>query len=258
MDFISDIGIGSNPKALCLLDGLRLRRQSSRVRLVAALRKLVKNIIVPVKSPECPPEPDPAHESQDRNRGVQPHEQRIRSEWNKGLGDGRREGVREPEHTRHQRTHVLGRLGVGVLETGDGGEDLRERDEDVGRGLGPNGEIWFSLLTTGCRRSTGRFDVDEVLDQGRDHHAEHGADETALDLLQWSEVKAHPRDLWIEDLVEDGDEYEQGDWVQIVYDVVRYSAELHGCSLRNEVAGHLKTLVSYCKSDSGRHDLTCP
>jgi hypothetical protein len=214
--------------------------------------------VIPVKSPESPPEPDPAEESQNRNCSVQPHEQRVGCERDESLGNGRREGVREPEHTRHQRTHVLGRLGVGVLEAGDGGEDLRERDEDVGRSLSPNGEIWRSSLTIVRKLSTGRFDVDEVLNQGRDHHAEHGADETALDLLQWSEVEAQPGDLRVEDLVEDGDEDEQGDRVQVVYDIVGYSVELHGCGLRNEVAGHLKILVSHCKSCSGRHGLTWP
>jgi len=71
--------------------------------------------------------------------------------------------MREPEHTCHERAHVLGRLGVCVLETGDGGEDLGEGDEEVGWCLDPDGEIG-GLFAVACELAAGGFHVDEVLD----------------------------------------------------------------------------------------------
>ena len=184
---------------------LRLRRQRSRVREVSALGQLVERIVLRVQAPERPPERDPAKERQDRNRDVQPDQQRVRRQRHERLRDGRREGVREPEHTCHERTHVLRGFGVGVLETRDRGEDLREGDQQVGGGLHPDAEGRFDVAVAG-ELAAGRFDVDEVLDQGGDDHAEHGADEAALNFLEGRENDAHARELGVEELVEDGDE----------------------------------------------------
>lgn len=116
--------------------------------------------------------------------------------------------MREPEDTGHQGAHVFRRFGVRVLETCDGGENLAERNEQVCGRLSPDCERW--RVVAGGRLVAARgFDVDEVLDQSGDDHAEHGADETGLDLLERREVDAHARQLRVEEFVEDGDEAER-------------------------------------------------
>lgn len=113
--------------------------------------------------------------------------------------------MREPEHTRHKRAHVLGRLGVSVLETSDGGEDLGEGDEEVGGCLDPDGKVG-RYVAVACEFAARGFGVDEVLDESGDDHAHHRADEAGLDLLDGSEVDAHAGKLGVEEFVEDGDE----------------------------------------------------
>jgi len=71
--------------------------------------------------------------------------------------------VREPEHARHERAHVLGRFCVRVLEARDGGEDLGESDEQVGGRLDPDGEVW-RCFAVACEVAAGGLGVDEVLD----------------------------------------------------------------------------------------------
>lgn len=184
---------------------LRLRRQRSRVRKISALGQLVQRIVLRIQASESPPERNPPKERQDRNRDIQPHQQRVGGQRHERLRDRRRERVREPEHTRHERAHVLRRFGVGVLETGDRGEDLGEGDEQVGGGLHPDAEGWGDVAVAG-ELAAGGFDVDEVLDQGGDDHAEHGADEAALDLFEGREDDSHAGELGVEEFVEDGNE----------------------------------------------------
>jgi len=44
----------------------------------------------------------------------------------------------EERESHDKGAHVLGRFGEGVFEGGDGGEDLGEREENVGACLGPD------------------------------------------------------------------------------------------------------------------------
>lgn len=95
--------------------------------------------------------------------------------------------MREPEHPRHQRAHVLGRFRVRVLQACDAREDFRERDEEVGGRLHPDCEVWWVVAGAGGEAARG-FGVDEVLDYGCYDHAEHGAGEAGLDFLEGCEV----------------------------------------------------------------------
>lgn len=115
-------------RPLCLL---RLPLQRLAIRQKPALRQLIEAIILPIQAPKRPPKRNPAKEGEDRNRHVQPHEQRVRGQRHKRLRNRRREGVREPEDARDERPHVLGRFGVGVFKARDGREDFGEGDEDV-------------------------------------------------------------------------------------------------------------------------------
>lgn len=58
-----------------------------------------------------------------------PDQQRIRRQRDKRFANGVRDGAHEQEHGRDDRAHVLGRLGEGVFQTGDGSKDLGEGDQ---------------------------------------------------------------------------------------------------------------------------------
>jgi len=117
---------------------LSLRRGVLSVGLEATFWEFVKLVILPVQASESPGKTDPAKERKDGNAHVQPHEQWITGQWHEGLGDGRRESMREPKHASHQRPHVLRCFGERVFKSRDAGEDLRECDENVCRNLSPH------------------------------------------------------------------------------------------------------------------------
>lgn len=84
------------------------------------------------------PESNAANRGQNGNDHVVPYQERVSGDGDEGLSDGVGNSTREQEYRRDDGTHILRRLCEGILETGDGGEDLREGDEDVGDGLDPD------------------------------------------------------------------------------------------------------------------------
>ena len=106
--------------------------------LKRALGDEIQPILLLIQPPMREPKPTPTQKGQDRNRGVIPNQQRVGRQRDEGLADSVGNGAHEEEDGRDDRAHVLGCLGEGVLEPGDGGEDLREGDQEVGNGLHPD------------------------------------------------------------------------------------------------------------------------
>lgn len=73
----------------------------------------------------------------DSHGGVQPHKERVLGQPDEGLGDGGREGLREPEHSCDKAAHVLGRLGEGILKARDRCADFGERNQHIRGCLSP-------------------------------------------------------------------------------------------------------------------------
>lgn len=69
---------------------------------------------------------------------VVPDKVGVVTQRHKSLSDSGSDGVGEQSDSLDDRSHVLGGLGVGVFQDGDGGEDLRETDEGVRTDLRPN------------------------------------------------------------------------------------------------------------------------
>jgi hypothetical protein len=65
------------------------------------------------------------------------------------------------------------------------------------------------LIAVSWEFSTGRFLVDEVLNDCCNDHGKHRADETGLDLLQGREVDPPVCQAWIDKFIENGDTYQQ-------------------------------------------------
>jgi hypothetical protein len=112
-------------------------------------------------------------------------EEGVLRERKEGLAEGSSDSGGEETGSHNHRTHRLGRLGVGVLEGGDGGEDFGESDEDVGGSLDPDVETGNEglSLASGGLGTANRLLVDLRLDDSGAHHSECSAHEASEDTL---------------------------------------------------------------------------
>ena len=76
-----------------------------------------------------------------------------KTDWER-QGQQLRLSARTNETHHDERSHRLGRLGEGVLESGDACQDLGHGDEDEGRRLHPHGEVDKGHLVAGGSESS--------------------------------------------------------------------------------------------------------
>lgn len=186
------------------------------------------------------PERGPKDSRQDRDDHVIPHQERVGGKGDEGLPDGVGNGAHEQEDGRDERAHVLGRFGEGVLEARDGGEDLREGDEEVGDRLDPDvdGRGAGAGFLGRVLAARAQF-VNVVLGDAGGDHGGGGQGEPPGDLLQRREADAHAFEGRVDEDVADGDEDDESDGVDVVDEIVGGAVEFHGCGLGDEVVGHL-------------------
>jgi len=160
------------------------------------LGKHIKLIFLLIQRSELEDEKTPTNERNHSKNAVVPDEERIAGKRVKSLGNGGGDGISEESDGLAERSHVSRSLGVGILQRGDGSEDLGESDEDVATSLNPNVEWgWVCgtiLIDAGVGVvATWRGLVDVVLDNGGPNHGCCCKPETNCDLLDGSELKAH-------------------------------------------------------------------
>lgn len=131
-------------------------------------------------------EEDADGEGDDGDGAVVPDEVGVVGKRGEGLGEGGGEGRGEALDTHDEGPHVLGGLGVGVLERGDGSKDLGDGDQDVDTRHGPDVDgrrvVWVVRLVVARRL------VHVVLEDGSPQHGKSTEDETTGDLLDGGEV----------------------------------------------------------------------
>lgn len=77
-------------------------------------------------------------------------------------------------------------------------------------------------------------------------HSKGAKEETPSDSGDGLKLDADLPECRIEKFVANRDEDDNGDWVDILHNVVRYSMKLHGASLSDEVIQHLlRTLLAH-------------
>lgn len=191
-------------------------------------------------------EDDGGDEAGAGNTSVHPDEVRVLGHRHQGLGDGRAEGVGEEVQTLDKRLHGGGSLGVGVLETSDGNEDLGKADEDVGRRLDGNVHVVGERLAVGgggvavegvfvARAGV----VDQVLDNGGIAQAERDPDEAQRDSRNGADVDASLAQRGVDEHVEQGGEDENRDGIEVLHEVVGHAVAVHLAGLGDEVGGEL-------------------
>jgi hypothetical protein len=213
--------------------------------LVNVLVKLVHLVLCIIEVVEQDPDGATSKERRHRQTNKHPLNRRVVQERVEGLSDGGSEGVGEQVHGLDEGLHAGWRLGVGILETGDGGEDLRETDEHVGSGLRGNVDV-VSLVDTvdlvGLAErlaEAGSGLVDVVLDDGGVHHGEGSDPETSNDTVDGRERNLGLAERRHEPLVNDGQENDDGNGIEVLHQIVGNTVAAHLTGLGDEVVGEV-------------------
>lgn len=205
----------------------------------------VQVILLGVEVAESEEEDDTAQERGASQTNEHPHDGWVEGCGGQGLGEGRAEGVGEEVHGLDEGLHGRRGLGIGVLEAGDGGEDLGETDEHVGRGL--DGDV--HVVTVGDAVDdgggaeglavAGSGGVDDVLDDGGVHHGEGGDDEAQGDTGDGPEGDLQTAHNRVNDRLEEGNEDDDGDRVKVLHQIVGNAVAVHLAGLGDKVTGEL-------------------
>ena len=190
-------------------------------------------------------EDDTAYAGCTGKTGEHPHDGGIVGGGSECFGESGAERVREEVHGLHEGLHAGRCFGVCVLETGDRGENLRQTDEDVGRGL--DGDVnsvalGFSVDLGGRAQ---RFAVawtgvvDQVLHDSGVHHSKRGDDEAKGDTGDRAEGDLQTAHQGVDAGFENGNENDDGDGVEVLHQIVGNAVAIHLTGLGDEVAGEL-------------------
>lgn len=199
-------------------------------------------------------EEDTDDEGNDGDGTVVPHKVRVVGEGSESLGDGGGEGSGKALHTHDQRPHVLGGLGVRILEGGHGGEDLRDGDKDVDTGHGPDVDWRRVVGVVGLVVARGLVHV--VLENSSPQHGESTEEETSSDLLDGGEVDLVLAEEGVDVQIKDWplvsectksrfrfrltrNEDNESDGVHVLQKIVGGSVKSHGSAHGSQVVVHL-------------------
>lgn len=236
----------ANAKLYYLL-GLRRTafRDNGRFGHVIIRVKGVHVILLGVEVVEDGVEDQTAEEGGTGKTHEHPHDSGVEGSRGQGFGDGGAECVCEEVHGLYEGFHARGGLGISVFETGDGRENLRDTDEDVGRGLNGNvdvvavgGAINLGGIAEGLS-ITGSGGVDQVLHDRGIHHGQGGDNETKCDTSDWPEgdlQAAHDR---VHAGFKKGNEDNDRDRVKVLHQVVGNAVGTHLTGLGDEIAREL-------------------
>lgn len=216
--------------------------------LEVTLRQLVELVFFLVKLAELDVEAGTSEDGKTSDNGVVHDQVGVFGERGEGLAEGGGKGGHEEGDGLDHGTHALGRLGVGVLQRGDGGKDLGEGNEHIGTRLGPDvdGDLGALNGLAGLVELAGEVAgrvlaahgalVDVVLDDGGPDHGRGTGEEAGGNLLDGGEFDAGLAEGRVDEEIVDGDEDKEGEGVEVGEDVVGDAVALHDGGLGDEVA----------------------
>jgi hypothetical protein len=213
---------------------------------VNVLIKRVHLVLGVVEVVENDPDQAAGNEGSNGETAEHPHDRRVVQQRVERLGDGGTECVGEQEHGLNKRLHAGRCLGVGVLETGDGSEDLRDTDEHVSTGLSRNVDVVALALAVGvgagCAERlavAGSGLVDVVLDDGSVDHGQGTDPESNHDTVNRREVDLSLAQRGEDKLVNDRQEDDDGNGVEVLHQIVGNAVTSHLTGLSDEVVGEV-------------------
>jgi hypothetical protein len=227
-------------RAVCLHTG----SPKGRI-LVDILVERVHLILSVVVVVEQDPDDASSDETGNSKTDVHPLDLGVDKHGVERLGDGGSECVGEEVHGLHEGFHGGRRLGVGVLETGDGCENLGNTNEHVRAGLSGNVDVVavdhaVDLSSWAERVVVARSGlVDEVLDNGGVDHGQRCNPETADDTVDRGKGDLVFAECRHEDLIDERQENDDSNGVEVLHQIVGNAVESHLSTLGDEVVGEL-------------------
>jgi hypothetical protein len=214
--------------------------------LIIILIKLIHLILSIVQVMEQDPDGTSSKETSNRQPSKHPHDRGVVQQRIQRLGNGGAKGVGEEVHGLDEGLHRRRRLGVGVLETGDGCEDLGDTDEHIRTGLRGNVDVVtldgaggvlggiaqrLTVTWTGC--------VDVVLNDGGVDHGEGRDPETTGDTIDGGESDVALAQERHEELVDKRQENDDGDGIEVLHKIVGDTVTSHLTGLSDKVVGEV-------------------
>lgn len=139
-------------------------------------------------------------------------------------------------------------LRIGILQTSNGGKNLGQSNQKISWSLNSNVNVVRSICSirlksrgTSSRSLVARARrVNQLLHTSSVSHGECSKVETPCDSGDGLELDSNLAKTWVEDVVADRDENDDGYGVDVLHNVVGNAMQLHGSGLRNEVVQHLR------------------
>jgi hypothetical protein len=209
--------------------------------LIVVLVKSVHLVLSLVKVVEENPDQATSNERSNGQTAEHPHDRGVVQERVESLGDGRSERVGEEVHGLDEGLHAGRRLGVGVLETSDGGENLGDTDQHVSTSLGSDVDVvalsnTVNLASRAERVTVARTGlVDVVLNNGSVDHGHRRDPETGNDTVDGRERDLVLAEEGEEELIHKRQENDNGDGIKVLHQIVGNAVTSHLTSLGDEV-----------------------
>ena len=185
----------------------------------------------------------------DADTSVHPDKLGVMSDRDEGHVDGSAKSVGEKVHALNKRFHRWRSLGVGILETGDGEENLGNADKDVRGSLDGNVNVVrhkFAVDQSGCAllRGTRKFvarsrTVDQVLNNGSIGKAQRSEEKADTNTSDWAQLDASFAEQGIDNSVQNWGEDENRNRVKVLHEIVGHAVTLHLFCLRDKVGRKL-------------------
>jgi len=221
-----------------------MRSQSLSLQIIIRI-KSIHIILLGVEVLEHQIEDDTAGARGSSQTDKHPQNGGVKGGRGEGFGEGGAKGGGEEVHGLHKGLHRGRGLGVGVFQTGDGGENLRETDQHVGGGLDGDVHTVARRLPVHHGGSatwvlvTGPGGVDQVLHDRGIHHGQRGDHEAEGDTGDRAEGELQTAHDGVHQGLKHGNEHDNRDRVKVLHQIIGNAVAFHLGGLGDEVAGEL-------------------
>lgn len=203
---------------------------------------VVQFIFLVIVMLEDDPEQQTRNETCNGQTGKCPHKLGVGGSWRKCNTEGGSDSVRKQEQGHDERFHAGWRFGVGIFQTGDGGQNLRHTNQKVSWSLDRHMHTvrHVSVFWSTAHRVviTWASFVNVMLQDRSINHGSSTKHETPEDLGDGSE-RSESSNEWVDKSFTDWNEHNNGDGINTLQDIVWQAVQLHLTGLGNEIVQHL-------------------
>lgn len=195
----------------------------------------IKLILDSIKSTKQEPEHDASSQGGNSKTSIHPSEFGVNSSRRDGNSKSGTKCVGNKENGHDEGFKRVGSFGASKLETGNGSKNFADGNQEVGRCLDSN-------VDSGSNGSSDKVVgslVDVVLQHRSVGHGKGSEKETKSDTSDGTEWNAVLSKEWVDKVVHDGNENDNGDRINVLHDIVWDFMGIHLTSLGNKVVDHL-------------------